>query len=90
MIWSPCLNAGSEMLSCREGRKTEGTHSEICKLEQFKEWIQTFRLINQNEKQLFNASTHSMIEFPSLNLNHVSYSDVKLMASEYQSVKLKV
>ncbi|CAF0998726.1 unnamed protein product, partial [Brachionus calyciflorus] len=73
LIWSDILSQ-LEIINCKLGKKEDGSHSELCKYEMFKLWIEIVQLIK-------------MKNFDLEIIKELTYDKAKSLAKNYQDAK---
>lgn len=78
LIWSDMLKQ-TEIINCKNGKKNDGTHSEVCQYEMFKMWITIVKLLKERNKH---------VEIEDVNLEQLSYYQAKQLSIDYKKAKL--
>ncbi len=88
ILWSRELGEDIEVINCRTGQTIKGSKSFVCKSEMFNCWLTTYNLLKLYRKDIYDVK---FLDNKVLNDHrNLTYNEVKVMAKEYQSVKLKV
>lgn len=92
VIWSNELNKineNFEIINCKEGKSIDGSASLICKYELFKDWFSVWSSFKACKNLDANDKLKNYLKL-NQDLSLVTYSQMKLLSSDYQLAKLKV